>query len=159
MCTSAPRTQGPCGYAPQTRLHTFCSLGPLHNKTLWCLHSCKGLWVTSGWKSNGQGAPLLTPAGQHRSSRDTHWCPRVRFPSLAALPPGSSGHKPDPWWGWRQTLWSTVQLLCAQGPTSMGGFPDVPDENPAIIGGAGKNVVIHRAHWQAIHRIFMSEHI
>jgi len=33
-----------------------------------------------------------------------------------------------------------------RGPTSMGRFPDVPDENPAIIGGAGKNVVIHRAH-------------
>lgn len=32
-------------------------------------------------------------------------------------------------------------------PTSMGGLPDVPDENPAIIWGAGKNVVIHWAHW------------
>ena len=75
MCISAPHTQGPCGYPPQTRLHTFCSLGPLHNKTLWCLHSCKGLWVTSGWKSNGQGAPVLTPAGQHRSSRHTLMSP------------------------------------------------------------------------------------
>jgi hypothetical protein len=44
-------------------------------------------------------------------------------------------------------------------PTSMGWLSDVPNENPAIIWGAGKNVVIHRAHWQAIYCIFMSKHI
>lgn len=83
MCISAPRTHGPCGYPPQTRLHTFCSLGPLHNKILWCLHSCKGPRVTSGWKSTGQGASLTT-GGQHRTSRDTQLCPRVSFLSLCS---------------------------------------------------------------------------
>lgn len=57
------------------------------------------------------------------------------------------------------TLLSITQQRLTQWPTSMGRLPDVPNENPAIIWRAGKNVVIHWAHRQAIHCIFMSKHI
>lgn len=57
------------------------------------------------------------------------------------------------------TILSITQQFLTQWPTSMGRLPDVPNENPSIIWRAGKNVVIHWAHWQTIHCIFMSKHI
>lgn len=43
--------------------------------------------------------------------------------------------------------------------TSMGRLSDVPNKNPAIIWWTSKDVVIYRAHWKAIHGIFMGKHV
>lgn len=43
--------------------------------------------------------------------------------------------------------------------TSMWRLASVPDENPSVVRGAGKHVVIYRADRQAVHGIDVQEHV
>lgn len=111
-------------------------------------------------RKHWQGASLLTTWGWGGTSRNTHLCPYVRVSSpFPSLPPR-----------WLRSQAESAVNLTSNPSTQSNGFlhsdltsmrrlPNVPDENPAIIWGAGKNVVIHWAHRQAVHCIFMSKHI
>ena len=110
---STMRTAGPCGSPPPMRHHTFYSLGLPRNKTLWCLHHCKGLWTTSDWKRTGKGASLLTTGGVGWDLQGHTFMSPWEFPlPLQHFCPGYSSHKLDLWWSWYQTLQHSPATLC-----------------------------------------------
>lgn len=161
MHVSTTHRAGPQWIPSTVRQHIFHSLGPLNTKILWCLLQVQGfVEIHRGLEKDWQRCFTSDYFGVGRDiQRHISMSPCESFFSLY-IPP-TQLTQVIYWISKNMTSNSSTQShsLLYRDPTSMRRLPDVPDENSAIIWGAGKNIVIHWAHRQAIYCIFMSKHI